>query len=173
MLECGPLQKVDVMIWDAVAATLLGVGAGWGLSELTDWRRRRNLRKAFAAALISEIEAVRDRYMEAIGSQIDQVPPDDYLKASAVIQENYFTVFESNADKIGHLEQNDATLVLSFYVCAKGQVDSLKTWHAFVGDLGTGPAAKKEYFEKIRNNQRKLLELVSQVTRCLRKYSDN
>ena len=158
------------MDWGPIAATLLGVIVGGGLTELTESLRRRRFRKAFAAALICEIESLRDRYMEVIGKTIEAVPPGDFLKGSAVLEENYFTVFESSAHQIGYLEPEHARQVLSFYVTAKGQIDTLRTWHTFVGDLNIGRALKKEYFERIRNDQTRLLEAADRVSASLRSY---
>ena len=165
------------MQWGLIVATLVGVSAGWGLSELTEWRRWRRAirskRRAFASALRCEIETFRDRYHELIGKKIETRRLEDYIKNYIPIQGNYFTVFDSNADKLGLLNQEDARQLISFYMRAKGQLDSLATLRNRAESFGPAPIPWEiftEDYEKVRMENQHILLKAGPIGDSLKKY---
>jgi len=171
-------SKIVASLIEKVVPPLLGVITGWWLKERSDsrrWKREKESeKKAFCSALVCEIEGIRERYMEAIGSEIEKVSSGDFLRRAVVIKEDYFTVFEANAAKIGLLKPDDAKQVVAFYIAAKGQADSLRTYKMLLDEVSshaTGPTqgpALRAYTEQLKDAQKALIHLADLATSALR-----
>ncbi len=149
---------------------LAGVVVGWLLHEGSEWWRRRQKKGRFAKVLACEISAVRDRYMEIAGTELEQLPVGGYVQGSVDIRESYFTVFESNADSLGLLKAEDAKDVVSFYMTAKGHVDSLRTYKDLNEDLNTRVEEKVRYSARMKDDHKRLRAQVDCVLAILSKY---
>jgi hypothetical protein len=179
-MTSGYLETVIVVLSlvEKMAPLLIGVITGWWLKERSDsqrWKREKESeKKAFCSALVCEIEGIRERYMEAIGSELQKVAPGDFLRRAVVIKENYFTVFEANAAKIGLLKPDDSKQVVTFYIAAKGQADSLRTYKMLLDEVSSQAAASTQgpalraYTEQLKNAQKDLIHLADLATSALR-----
>lgn len=56
---------------------------------------------------------------------------------TTVVEENYFSVFDRNTDKVGLFSKEDAAFIVLKYVAAKGYLDILRNITYSVGRLDT------------------------------------
>lgn len=133
---------------------------------------KRHQRKSLALSLKSEIEAIRTRFEKVIGGPLQAVPEGDYLKQSIAIQENYFVVFDGSASMLGLLDTEEASSVISFYVDAKGLVDSLRCYDSMLHPQAGSPSplSLTTYTSGLQKLHRNLSQEVNDVLRRLDKY---
>lgn len=159
-----------------VAAALLGVALGNYLAQRAEQRRwerdRANTTRTFAVSLRCEVEEVFERYLELIGNKIESVNEGEALQESAVLDQNYFIVFDSNADKVGLLETQDAKEVVSFYVAIKGQFDRLRAYEDFLRPnvVATSLGMRRRYTAKLKQQHSILKKNEDRLISTLRKY---
>lgn len=83
------------------------------------------LRQRLRAALIADIETLRERYMEMVGNHLNATPPGQLLRRYSVIHQEYFTVYNSICNNLGIFNQTLVREIVAFYVSARGIVDTL------------------------------------------------
>jgi hypothetical protein len=153
-----------------VIAALAGVIVGAVASELTEHLRIRRSKKALAAALNAEVSALHDRYMEIIGTEIENLGDAHYIQGSLTIGEGYFTVFESGASLLGLLDPKDAHRIVSFYMRARGHLDSLRTYKELYENPNVLIPEKVRYSSQIKQDhmelKRQLNDLRDVLSRC-------
>jgi hypothetical protein len=64
--------------------------------------------KTFLLSILSEIETLWQFYMEGVGEKLDSFPenPEEPFRWLWPIQQDYFTIFNSNAYMIGEIEES-------------------------------------------------------------------
>ncbi len=153
-----------------VIAALAGVIVGAVASELTEHLRIRRSKKALAAALNAEVSALHDRHMEVIGNEIDNLDEDQYIQGSLSIGEGYFTIFESGANLPGLFDPEDARRIVSFYMRARGHLDSLRTYKELYENANVSIPKKVSYSSQIKQDhmelKRQLNDLRAVLSRC-------
>ncbi|HEV2283774.1 MAG TPA: hypothetical protein VGX75_15425 [bacterium] len=102
--------------------------------------RTAALRKRFAAALLAELEVLRQRYRELIAAQLEKWKENERLELGEPIQvRNFFVVFDGNTDKLGLFESQDAEAVIRAYLIAQAHAESLNvirlTFRNLLGQL--------------------------------------
>lgn len=121
-----PPQAIVALI--TAGATLAGVFLGFFLSVLRDKWQEKASRRRLASALLAEIEALSARYNEVFGKTIRAVPPGQPLTGlgAVIISQDFFTVFDRNADKLGFFHRADVHTIVKAYTMAKGYAESLR-----------------------------------------------
>jgi len=78
-------------------------------------------------ALHDEVETIWERYMEGVGFHLEALKENQPLIMYYPVVQDYFTVYNSNAFLIGHIDDNDLRKDIVFlYTTAKGLVDSYR-----------------------------------------------
>jgi hypothetical protein len=106
-------------------ATLRGVIAQQEINHRREQEQRGEDTRNLAVALKAEISALRDRHSSIVGPTLKQYRIEQPVPRWQVA-EAYFTVFDSNAHRIGLFQPDDARRFVEVYVAAKGYLDSLR-----------------------------------------------
>lgn len=127
-----------------LAPTIVGGVVGF-LSSATilalSIRRDRRFQKerefedaaALRRALYSELDAVFRHYMNGIGYIYDRWDSPETCYIAAPISQNYFSVFDNCAGRLGLLKEPALIqIVIQAYVAGKGLIDSLKHFYTMV-----------------------------------------
>src|SRR5713101_5978438 len=113
-------------------AALVGVVVGFVLNligeVLRDVLRERSLRRRLASALLSEVSAIRDRYWEVFGEYISKWQLGQPLDKIGDVarNQNFFTVYDGNTDKLGMFKRDDVQIIVQAYTLAKAHLESLR-----------------------------------------------
>lgn len=122
---------------------LIGVALGFvgGFLSNLYFERRRNkeLRKSLSAAIVGEIQAIVSvlklrKYKDAIIGYIEAIHETgeaDYFTVD--INQDYLTIFEKNADKIGFLGADLAAKISKFYIMTRSLLeDAISLQHGWL-----------------------------------------
>lgn len=128
------------------------IAAGVTLS-ITTWQREIESQKRIKnikLALFAEINSLEERWNFSVGGRLQplndgEVPP----RAFVYIQEDYFVVYNSNANNVGMLNPVLSGAVVSFYQNAKAFVDTVRTWGKILEVLN----------EKLKEEKRNILNI--------------
>ena len=115
----------------------IGIGTIVGGVFVYWWKSKKNKetqQRVLSIALIAEMEALSKRWQQANSERLVRVPENYPMSELPFwrIDENYFSVFENNCDKIGIFDDDDTKEIISVYITAKGFVDSIRTWNQMV-----------------------------------------
>lgn len=107
---------------------------------IQEYRKTWKERKILAAAFVSEIESIIERYKYAAGifletGGVKQNSQDELLLFTMEITQEYFTVYHNNTNRIGLFEVDEVRKIVDFYVSAKGLVDTLLSWNDLVAKI--------------------------------------
>jgi hypothetical protein len=83
--------------------------------------------EGFCQAIGTELDAIRNRYISAVGEELGKSSADEPFMFYYPVFEDYFTVFNSNAKMLGKV--NDAGLrteIVQVYTKAKSILDSIR-----------------------------------------------
>ena len=160
----------------ALLAAWIGIRAI--LKQEADRRNyeRQAQQSALANALAADIKALWDRYLLVMGNTLDATPEGKFDTCAVLLTESYFAVFDSNADKVGLLDEEAAAAVVQAYQHAKGFVDSIRTWNGILECYTSQPPQKTqhealEYWDGLREEHKRLKEMKEDVLTRLAKYA--
>jgi len=103
------------------AAIVSTVALSWNVySELI---KKGNQRKALAGSLMAELEALEELYRKV---ELKKWEGESTEYNLVNIQEDYLKIFNSNCDKIGLFDNEDATAIVKKYMYFKGYMDTLR-----------------------------------------------
>lgn len=93
------------------------------------WIDNRNKCRIVASSILAEVIGIFDRYIlitQGITSSRLEVGQYDEGSSEMILEisQNYFIVFENNADRIGFMDHKDVAAVIDFYISAKGLADT-------------------------------------------------
>ncbi|WP_109354326.1 hypothetical protein [Sphingorhabdus sp. EL138] len=116
-----------------IAAALIGAIAAGGFQTVSAILDRRKKSEAVLTAIASEVDSIcrliqHQRYLEAVGEIAAGVEKGMWNGESYVIdiRSNYFAVFESLADELGHLKPHQTQKIVNFYAYCKSAIDSTR-----------------------------------------------
>lgn len=116
----------------AAGSTLAGAGIGAGvtywISIKLEKRKERKIKEGFLRLLLCDIDSLWTRHNELIGERIKKHNEANIFEDSLNIKQNYFSVFDNNADKILYLDAETSKLVVQLYTRAKVHVDTLDSY---------------------------------------------
>jgi len=124
-------------------------------------------RRFVARALAAEIEALMDRYVDVIGQWFDDAERRQQLPPVAmVVTQDYFTVFNANANWLGSIGEG-VEHVVRLYVLAKAHVEGHRIWHYLLSS-GAPTEEKWRYFRKLREERKTMLGTAQKALAVLR-----
>ena len=96
--------------------------------------RRQNEVQGVLQAVAVELTVIWKRYMEVVGGDLEKLPNTSPWMVHWDVYHDYFTVFDSNAGRIGQIEEPCLRrAIVKTYVLAKALVDSYKINNNFLG----------------------------------------
>jgi hypothetical protein len=154
--------------------TYLGVRKTLKHAEQTRDNEKKDLLLSLYQALYSELEALRDVYVNGDwGTYIKSLEPEDYISSHFPIGADYFIIYKSNTYQIGLIpDKNLRQSVISLYVKMMGMIDSIAFNNFMLSQLEeflragfdknppiTPQVGKmREYAKKIKKNHAQLQE---------------
>jgi len=146
---------------NTAAVAVIGAAASVIFSQFKLFCERKAQRRALAYALAAELGALQARYQESIG--------EDWTYGFEEPRFHYFTVFDSNAVRIGELKKEHAGEVARLYIKAKGHFEDAINWAKW--EKSTWSEAEKHRFKTLLERDKKeLLEKVPVLCNQLRSY---
>lgn len=146
-------MEPDTIAWTNLASAFIGaVGGGvvtgsFALlaahaSHINDIRRDEKRRdesvKGVLQALHNEIETLWHRYAESVGNHIAALPEGEPFAIYYGADQNYFTIYNSNANLIGQINDGDLRKsIVTTYTQAKALLDSYQMNNHLLGEWET------------------------------------
>lgn len=155
----------EIMLWEilkafreeAVLMALLGVFVGayitYKLNILAERRKEETEKVNLINLLLLDMETLWSRYLQVLGKHIEKETNLDNPPMDLPIEQNYFTLFDSVASKVGLLENDTASKTVEFYNYAKAYfLDTLKRYNELckrLRELDLLRAGPQEYYKPI------------------------
>ena len=106
---------------------LLAVKKTFDETRALEKEQRDILVKAFLKSVYDEISVVWELYQRELGPLIEPLADGEPLMVHYPLTQDYFTVYNSNAALIGHIEDSEIrTLIIQVYARGRGLIDSYK-----------------------------------------------
>lgn len=134
-------------------------------ARLTEFRQTKKL----ACAFIAEITALLNQYNKIGGHLLQENPDGSFRVFTTNIDDDFFTIYNKNVDKIGYFNNNLTIELVSLYTNAKGFVCSIKTWNNLVAE---NPLRREEilrYHEGLLHQQGEIFLSAEKVVERLNK----
>jgi hypothetical protein len=81
--------------------------------------------RRFVLAIKAEVETVWTSYQAEVGYLVEQLQSGEGLEVTCKLRQQYFTVYNSNAQFLGHVEDDELrAAIVRTYTFAKGLIDS-------------------------------------------------
>jgi len=123
------------LIGAVVGGVIAGIASIWAASRSTkkafDYSRslqseaEREETRRFLLAIKTEVETIWNGYQLEVGHMVDALKPGQGLNLVYKLRQQYFTVYDSNAQYLGHVEDDQLrTAIVRTYTLAKGLVDT-------------------------------------------------
>ncbi|WP_196607175.1 hypothetical protein [Pectinatus frisingensis] len=110
----------------------LGILSGIIISFINSLVRNCLEKKRLASAITSEITALMKQYGKIGGSLKRNNPDGTCTLFTTKIDDDFFTIYNKNADKLGYFSPLVIKKIVELYTNAKGFVCSIKTWNDMV-----------------------------------------
>jgi hypothetical protein len=123
------------VVTSAVVSVIISI-----ISNLVIWRikssqEKKEQKKRLASALAAEIEVLMKQYEKIGGPLLQQSSENKLIFFVTDIDDDFFTIYNHNADKLGYFDAELVQQIVSLYTDAKGFVCSIKTWNHLVQEL--------------------------------------
>ncbi|OPZ76442.1 MAG: hypothetical protein BWY78_01368 [Alphaproteobacteria bacterium ADurb.Bin438] len=112
-----------IEIQDGVLGAILGFASSFWLQRYFSKKDEEEQIRSVLKAIKVEVEAVWKAYSE-VGESLEKQEIGSYFDIIYPIYDNYFIIYDKNADKIGCLDDDIAKKIVSFYMKFKGLKDS-------------------------------------------------
>lgn len=131
----GCLMNYNSNFFSALAGALIGglatFAATWWQHFLENKRKKSDSNNAINAtlqAIRAELDSLRKRYMETIGSQLESSNDDAPFLFYYYATEDYFTIYSQNASAIGQIENDGLGVkIVAVYIQIKSLLDTYKS----------------------------------------------
>lgn len=125
LLETAVATAVGAVVGSSF--TLLGVLWSHRLSQAKALSELESQNHSMLQAFHDEIETLWENYMDTMGSCADSTPDGVAIEYYWPITQDYFTVYNQNASRLGLIKDHDLRkLVVATYASSKGLVDTYK-----------------------------------------------
>lgn len=158
---------------------LLDILVGIIISFFGFWVKSRwdryHQRKALASAFYAEIESLQKQLEWSTQGMMRTIPNNEYApRVFIMIDGNFFTIYDNNADKIGVFGAKTVSKLVSLYVDAKGLVATIKTWEYNIKTIGTTSNQNIEdnlrnYFNNMISQKERVFSKAEKVKSILQK----
>lgn len=182
-MSCSDDFSAKIII--ALLSALFIAFFAWLQSLWEKREQKRVARQNLAKAIHSEISTLVEIYKQM---ELSEIPPQsgEDLKI-AYLTQNYISVYESNLDKIGILDNNDIEKIVKLYICIKALIDShiylAKRWEMYAQytrdpkNIPQEEILKKEdvysAHKAALKYQKEIYELYPSVLERLEEYDDS
>ena len=123
------------LIGAVVGGVIAAVASIWSASRSTkkafDYSRtlqneaEREATRRFLLAIRAEVETIWNGYQLEVGHLVEALKPGQGLNLVYKLRQQYFTVYDSNAQYLGHVEDDQLRVaIVRTYTLAKGLVDT-------------------------------------------------
>lgn len=119
------MESNVLVIVGAIGGALVGGGIAFGVAVWRERYKENKIKEGFLNLLISDIDSLLKLYNELIGKNIKQHDESKIFTSYLVAKQDYFSVFNSNSDKILYLDDKTAKLIIQFYNRAKAHIDTI------------------------------------------------
>ena len=151
--------------WNSILSALLGgaltfVASWYVLNKEAQEKKKREaeLERRFLSSIFCEIKRVYSRY-ESFSKKIEE--STEYLNYEMRIEEDYFPIYNNNAAYILLIKDDELRdNIISFYVHAKGLIDTIKTNAAMLHNDDSQLGCYLTALKKENDNIKKLVELI-------------
>lgn len=107
--------------------TLAGTFFAHYLQAKREQRRQQEILTGVLQAIHDEIETLWNRYMEGMGSHLEDLPPGEALLLIYPITQGYFTAYTANASLIGQIKSSDIRqAIVNTYTKGRALIDSYR-----------------------------------------------
>jgi hypothetical protein len=130
--------------WNNLLSGLIGAVVGGLIAAVsTMWAASKAAKKSFdysrnlqngaekettrrlLLAIKAEVETIWSNYQQEVGCLVESLEPGHGLNLIYKLRQHYFTVYDSNAQFLGHVEDDKLRVaIIRAYTLAKGLVDS-------------------------------------------------
>ena len=146
--------------------TLAGTLVAHSLEIRRDIEKEKRQLKGVLQAFHTELKTLWERYLVTAGNKLEGLQDRDPLLMYWPITQDYFTIYSSNAGKIGEIEDSELrSLIVAAYTKSRGLVDSFR--------MNNELNARYEHFTALANSTRSQNDIANQnaYLEALRTYS--
>ena len=109
----------------AILAAVYSVRESHKLSEQATIKREELHELGVLQAISDEMETIKEVYKKTIGDEFEKFKDGELFNMIWPVNQNYFTVYENNAEFIGKIKNNSLRKeIVSTYTVAKSVIDS-------------------------------------------------
>jgi len=145
---------VGAVIGGLIPAVSTIWAAAWGAKRAFNYSRAlqnaadREALRRLLLAIKAEVETIWNGYEVEVGHLVESLKPGEGLAVRYKLRQQYFTVYDSNTQYLGHVEDDQLrTAIIKTYTLAKGLIDShlvnndLLAYHRQMERVNLGPTA--------------------------------
>lgn len=116
----------------AVVGGLMAMWAGsksakqqFDYSRMLQVEAEREATRRFLLAIKAEVETIWTGYEHEVGHRVGALQPGEGLPVTYRLRQQYFTVYDTNAQYLGHVEDDELrSAIVRTYTLAKGLIDT-------------------------------------------------
>jgi hypothetical protein len=135
--------------------TLVGTLVAHFLENKRDIEKEHRSLKGVLQAFHTELKTLWERYLVTAGNKLEGLQDRDPLLMYWPITQDYFTIYSSNAGKIGEIEDSELrSLIVAAYTKSRGLVDSFR--------MNNELNSRYEHFTVMANSTRSQNDIANQ-----------
>ena len=135
--------------------TLAGALVAHSLENRRDTQKEKRQLKGVLQAFHTELKTLWERYSITVGSKLEDLQDRDPLLLYWPITQDYFTIYSSNAGRIGEIEDPKLrSLIVAAYTKGRGLVDSFR--------MNNELNSRYEHFSLMANSTRSQNDIANQ-----------
>ena len=146
--------------------TLLGTLVAQFLENRREISKEKRELKGVLQAFHTELQTLWERYLSTAGQKVEDLSPGNPLLMYWPITQDYFTIYSTNARKIGEIEDPRLRkLLVTAYIRSRGLIDSFR--------MNNELNSKYEHFTALANSTRSQIDIANQnaYLKALKDYS--
>lgn len=146
--------------------TLFGTLVAHFLENRREISKEKRELKGVLQAFHTELQTLWERYLSTAGKKVEDLSPGNPLLMYWPITQDYFTIYSTNARKIGEIEDPRLrSLLVTAYTRSRGLIDSFR--------MNNELNSKYEHFTALANSTRSQIDIANQnaYLKALKDYS--
>ena len=146
--------------------TLFGTLVAQFLENRREISKEKRELKGVLQAFHTELQTLWERYLSTAGQKVEDLSPGNPLLMYWPITQDYFTIYSTNARKIGEIEDPRLRkLLVTAYIRSRGLIDSFR--------MNNELNSKYEHFTALANSTRSQIDIANQnaYLKALKDYS--
>lgn len=172
----GILAKIPDVLLGAIIGAAFGFISSIVAFFVQSWWSSRKQRQILASSFYAEIRGLVKQWEWSTQGGLKRLSENQLApRVFCMIPDDFFTVYNKNADKIGMFDKKLATELVSLYIDAKGFVATIKTWEYTIKEVkdNTSEIIEKNlwsYFNLMAEQQDRVFARAELVKLKLMKY---